>query len=888
MKKLFLLLAFSFYLFGVPAKPGIIEISNSYQKLKVTITGDEKISYIHTLDGFTLLYDQNGILKYATLDEEKNLIPSDIIANDIEYRTNKETEYLKTIDPYLSYSPQQISLKKQLYKIENVKIKRSFPSKGNHKLLMLLIDFPDMKAKLSKSAFENLINQYKYGGIGSFKDYYLTQSFNQLNITTDVYGWYTAKYNHDYYGKEENGSHDSKPYVLVREAVDAAYNEGVNFANYDNDKDGNLDAVMVIHAGYGQEAGAAATTIWSHRWSLAAGGLAVTYNGVYINDYAIQPELSGNSGSLITNIGVVVHEFGHILGLPDWYDTDYSTNGQAFDLGSWDVMAGGSWNNNGKTPANHNSFSRWWLGWITPVELKTPGTYSLKSMSKYPEFYIVRTPVKGEFFMLENRQRVLWDSTLPGKGMLIYHVDSNYIAQNWNSNTINIIPERQGLDIEEADNDRSSGSYSGDPFPGTSNNTAFTDYTTPNSITWNNSLTNKPITNIKEDNQTKTVSFDFLGAGKPLFMFSNITDKMQIKPNSQFTIQFTAYNLSNFNLYLKNLKNNIITTISKNLSTTSGQSTVTIPDIPFGDYLFIATSTQDTTTQFFSKSFIIYEIPKIYITEIVDNKNFDADYVEIFNAGNKKVSLNSFTLEERYNRLDNTNKRYIKITSGVQRNPTADIILEPNEYALFVNYKMTIPVDSFIKVYNIPANVAIFTNKFLAPPLIDGDERYQLLDSLRNIVDNFGRWDNMLTTHFRTKANKCYTRLSNYNDGTLSTSWLELDNDNYNYTPGVDNIISSNKMPNDKPIITDKNLVSVYPNPFNPTTNIKFILQNNSFVNIKIFNILGEQISEILNKEMPIGEHYIQFDGSSLQSGIYFCTIKTNSYIKTIKLSLIK
>ncbi|HOL81977.1 MAG TPA: M6 family metalloprotease domain-containing protein [Ignavibacteriales bacterium] len=889
MKKLLIFLCLSFYIFAVPAKPGIIEIKNQYQNLKVYLTGDEKLSYITTLDGYTLLYDNNGILKYATLDEDKNLVPSNIIANEIYQRTDEEKVFLNSIQPYLSYSPQQVNLKKQLFKIQDVKIKKSFPSKGNHKLLMILIDFPDIKAKISKTAFENLMNQNKYGGIGSFKDYYLSQSFGQLNITTDVYGWYTAKYNHDYYGKEENGSHDSQPYALAREAVDAAYNDGVNFANYDNDKDGNLDAVMIIHAGYGQEAGAPSTTIWSHRWSLSAGGLAVTYNGVYINDYAIQPELANASGSNITNIGVIVHEFGHILGLPDWYDTDYATNGQAFDLGQWDVMAGGSWNNNGKTPTNHNSFSRWWLGWIEPVELKEPGTYTLKSMSKYHEFYIVRTPVKGEFFMLENRQKELFDSVLPGKGMLIYHVDSNYIAQNWNSNTINTIPEHQGLDIEEADNDRSNGSYAGDPFPGTTNNTSFTDYTTPNSLTWNNNFTSKPITNIKEDNLTKTITFDFLGAGKPLFMFTNILDKQQLKPNSQYDLQFLCYSLANFNLYIKNLKNNNILKIASNVSTNTGNYNVTIPDLPFGTYLFIATPVDDTTNQFYSKTFIIYEVPKIYITEVVDNNNFDADYVEIYNAGTKSVSLNNFTLEERYLSKDNTNRRYINFLKNTQKNPNADLILEPGEYALIVNYKMTIPIDSFIKVYGIPSNIAIFNNKLLAPPQIDGDERYQLIDSLGNIIDKFGRWDNILNSHFRTKANKCYARNTNYENGELATSWIEFDNTQYNYTPGKDNILTSTEYYiNDKFVVENKDLVNIYPNPFNPTTTIKFTLKNNSFVNIKIFNILGEQVCEILNKEFQSGIHTIQFNASNLNSGVYFCTIKTNSYVKTLKLSLIK
>lgn len=886
MKKVFLsLLLLTVYLLAIPAQPGIIEIVNGVQKIKVLLSGDEKVSYIRSLDGYTLLWNNDGILTYATQDENYNLIPSNVIANDIELRTNEEISFVSKLNKYLSYSQQQVALKKQIYSYNSIKLNKSFPSIGKHKLLMLLIDFPDIPAKISKSSFEALMNQYKYGGIGSFKDYYYDQSFGQLEITTDVYGWYTSKYTHDYYGKEENGKHDSKPYELVREAVDAAENAGVDFSQYDNNKDGILDAVMVIHAGYGQEAGGAPTTIWSHRWSLSAGGLSVTYDNTYINDYALQPELRGNSGTNITNIGVICHEFGHILGLPDWYDTDYSTNGQAFDLDQWDCMAGGSWNNGGKTPANHNSFSRWWEGWIQPTELKQAGNYSLKSMSKFPEFYVIRSNVKGEFFMLENRQKEMWDSALGGHGMLIYHVDSNYIASHWHSNDINAIPEHQGLDIEEADNLRSSSDLSGDPFPGTSNNRNFTDFTTPNSILWNKSYLSKPITNITENN--KIITFDFLGGSKPLILFKNPAFNEIIKPNSQYKINFITYNTTNINLYLKNLKTNKTIIVNQNLNTSLGYFDWNVPNLPLSTYVLIASDANDTTLQFFSNPLIIYEQPKIFITEVADNPFFNADYVEIFNADNKSVNLNYFILEERFNKADNTNQRILRISSSIQKNPKADLILEPGEYAIFLNNSLKVTIDSFKTYFNVPDNVAIFSSKFMAPN-IDGDERYQLKDSLGNIIDRFGLWTYTLSTSFRTDSTKCYTRAAGYLDGSLKTSWNIFDKYQYTFTPGYENIVTDNEYNNDKIIILKNDLQQNYPNPFNPTTTITFTLQQNSFVNIKIFNILGEQISELLNKEMQAGTYNLQFNAGNLSSGIYICQLKTNNFTKSIKMTLLK
>ena len=146
-----------------------------------------------------------------------------------------------------------------------------------------------------------------------------------------------------------------------------------------NEPDGYIDHFQAIHAGEGEEAGAPKSAIWSHRWgvnqagwgkdgpavgSCAAcaplGGIRIGDTDLWIRDYTTEPENGG--------LGVFAHEFGHDLGLPDFYDTapDAPGNGTA----SWTLMSGGSWlghgNRLGTTPNHIGPSEKLVLGWYGP------------------------------------------------------------------------------------------------------------------------------------------------------------------------------------------------------------------------------------------------------------------------------------------------------------------------------------------------------------------------------------------------------------------------------------------------------------------------------------------------------------------------------------------
>ena len=493
------------------AKPGPIEIVQpDGTPLTITRIGDEVINYSRSSDGYTLLEDEAGMYCYAMHSADGDLVVSTIKANNEDKRTKEEKNFLKSINKKLQYSDKQKKNLKDKWKdkskakgedmanLEFGPIDDAFPSTGNRKMLVILAAFSDKAFVKTNNDFNSIMNV----GSSSFNAYYLDNSYNQLNVDTDVVGPYTINMT--------MSAADANVRDFIARAVTAANNDGVDFSQYDNNNDGNMDSLYVIHAGYGEEAGAPSYTIWSHSWDLST--YAKTYDGVYISSYATSPELRGASGSTITSIGVICHEFGHNIGVPDYYDTDDTgSGGSAFDLKKWDVMAGGSWNNNGDTPAQHCMYTKWKLGWSTPTTISsTASGLTLRNTGDYNEAYRVNTTTTNEFFILENRQQTGWDAYIPGHGLFIFHIDGNYI-DGLSSNTVNANPSHQGVDVEEADNLRSTANYGGDPFPGTSNNTSFTDTTTPNSKSWAGANTSKPITNIAEN--SGVITFDFMSGG---------------------------------------------------------------------------------------------------------------------------------------------------------------------------------------------------------------------------------------------------------------------------------------------------------------------------------------------------------------------------------------
>ncbi len=447
-------------------------------KITLHALGNEAVHYLETSNGFTVLKNNEGNFEYAIIGLDGNLTLSGIIASDDNLNVYSKNDLQK----HLRYSAQQISLLNQYH--DNLQEKNIFgktganvfPPTGTHKVMVLLIEYPDLRASVPQSNFQQMFNQPNWGGTGSFTDYYLKTSYGKLNVSVDVFGWYMA----------QNGyiSYTSNSQSLLQRAVDCADSAGVDFSQYDSDNDGYVDAVMILHAGIGAEEASAPNSsnyIWSFRSTWYS---SPTYNhSKKIWAYDMFPEKRYYSNSMV-GIGVMTHEFGHILDLPDLYAVNYSSNG----VGDYANMAGGPWLNNEHTPCMHDAWSKIQLGWLNATTITKNGTYTIAKCVADSNFtYKINTSKSNEYFLLENKQWKGFDKYLPSKGLAIWHINSNVVGKlSQLGNSANNDTSNMGMSILQADgrrdleNNVNRGDL-GDLYPGSANNHNVTPYTKPNS-----------------------------------------------------------------------------------------------------------------------------------------------------------------------------------------------------------------------------------------------------------------------------------------------------------------------------------------------------------------------------------------------------------------------
>ncbi|MDE6402664.1 MAG: M6 family metalloprotease domain-containing protein, partial [Muribaculaceae bacterium] len=328
----------------------------------------------------------------------------------------------------------------------------NFPRTGKIRSLVILVQYKDTKFTLSDpySYFNNMLNQEgfsEYNGTGSARDYFLFNSNNQFDPDFDVFGPYTLKNNRSYYGGNDSDGYDKLPEEMVVEACKGLASQ-INFADYDLDNDGYVDNVFVIYAGEGEASGGPENSVWPHAWELSSAGKAFKLNGKTIDSYGCTNEWVDNRPD---GVGTFVHEFSHVMGLPDLYATDYSS---AVTPGEWSVLDYGPYNNDGCTPPNYSIFERNAMGWCEPTVLDGPDSVTLRDITLTNEGCIIPTTKTNEFFLLENRQQTGWDTYLPGHGMLIWHVDFN--QQVWDNNSVNNTASHMYVELEKADGTSSS------------------------------------------------------------------------------------------------------------------------------------------------------------------------------------------------------------------------------------------------------------------------------------------------------------------------------------------------------------------------------------------------------------------------------------------------
>jgi M6 family metalloprotease-like protein len=274
---------------------------------------------------------------------------------------------------------------------------------------------------------------------GSVHDYFIDQSYGEFNVIFDlVYVQVSGdaeKYASTY-------SHDEKSQYLVQDVMDILKRDSqIDWGKYDWNGDGYVNQLLIIFAGHGMNDSSEPNLIWPHQWWMSnrlkdmqqgvyCDPIPVSYDG---NDYLVDcycalAELKKDDS--YGTFGTICHEYTHCFGFPDFYY--YSGK----PLQGWDLMDSGNYNGDGFQPASYSAHERWLMGWLTPIELKeTTSIVDMPALADEGKAYLIRNDGhENEYYIVENRQPLDWDASLPGSGIVVFHID--YDPSIWtNTNT---------------------------------------------------------------------------------------------------------------------------------------------------------------------------------------------------------------------------------------------------------------------------------------------------------------------------------------------------------------------------------------------------------------------------------------------------------------------
>lgn len=544
MKKI--LLSITFALMGIvsgfaaKAYPGIVTVTQSDgTELNVRIYGDEHFNWLTTEDGVLLVQEGNNYY-IAETTSYGTLKATSFIAHNANKRLPAEIKAIKKQDlsRFRSYAIKKASPTKAMG-TGNSGVKY-FPHSGSPKALVILVEFSDtpfQSGEKAKNVFEHFLKgkaedalpdgyeaytgSYAKANLrnkGSVSDYFYDMSKGTYTPQFDVVGPYKLNQPSLYYGQGENDN----TYALVSDACKAA-DKDVDFSRYDADGDGMVDLVYIIYAGYPASMSGNPNDIWPKSGTGDFG----TYDGKKVSRFGVHAELNfgrelnQKNGFLLSGIGLFCHEFSHTLGLPDLYPTVDVSKVDNQNPEMWDLMDGGEYTyNGGYCPTPYSPWEMDAMGWATPIELSDEKqTVTLKSYGKERIAY----KIKGEndkYLLIQNIQKGGWwngVANVYNTGMLVWRIDYNNEDVNLFDNPNNtlgkpkvmivpadgyVISDYNHGDGKQWTDEEYKASLKGDPFPGTTNRTELL------SVVLNNSTLEKPIYNIKEENEV--ITFDYL------------------------------------------------------------------------------------------------------------------------------------------------------------------------------------------------------------------------------------------------------------------------------------------------------------------------------------------------------------------------------------------
>jgi M6 family metalloprotease-like protein len=504
---------------AIPAKSGLEILAKQSDGSTVTLhlIGDEYFHTYTTTDGAAVSQAADGNFYYRTADGI-----STVMAHNVSSRSASEASFVAANLENMNVAAVAKAARKsgamRARQAGPARVGSQVPVTDSPKIPVLLVQYSDVKFKDSdpKATFESFFAE----GSTSAYQYFVDQSNGKYSPQFDIYGPVTLSGNRATYGGNDSEGYDIGVGTMVGEACNSL-NSSIDFSQYDNDGDGECDVVIVLYAGVGEASSSVKDSVWPCQWDLASSdyGKNLTLDKTKVSKFAVFNELNGSNTSMIDGIGTFCHEFSHCMGLPDFYDTNYSGY---FGMGPWSLMDYGSYNNDGYTPLGYSAYEKEFMGWITIEEGTANTQYTLPIFNQKSEdtdkaIKITSDYDSNEYYILENRAKQGWDKYMYAEGMMITHV--TYKASYWTNNTVNDY-STQCMTIIPADNSLAmSGSYivesslAGDLWP-YNGKTELTNTSTPAAKVNTGTYMSKPITEITK-NSDGTVSFWVMKAATP-------------------------------------------------------------------------------------------------------------------------------------------------------------------------------------------------------------------------------------------------------------------------------------------------------------------------------------------------------------------------------------
>lgn len=447
------------------------------------------------------------------------------------------------------------------YSFDNPIVRRMPPpdsklTQGDVRVLVVLVEFSDVRFKSPDpvSQFTDYLNKEgynEYHNIGSVRDYFIKNSMGKFRPTFDVYGPVTLPGTQSYYATEPRGDE-----LALTQALDSLFEAGkIDFSQYDNDGDDIVEYTFMLYAG--TAISMSDNTIWPHANTLGELGVFLSGKkmgeGPYVKRFACSNEISysayekDKSTSVLNGIATFIHEFSHLLGIPDFY-----AHHAIKTLGSWSVMDGGSHNCplnvdyvDNCAPPFYSAFERMLLGWLTPTEVDANGKIQLNKIDDNVAYSITNPENPDDLYLLEYRTNKSWDIGQDNSGMLIWHVDD--VDSIWYG-SVNRNRYHMHVDIIEARESHLGdmyGSSAYDVFPGKGNVTEFNKF-----IFWNGLDMNITLSDITESPDKEYVTFN-VTMGEPFMRelsSSSSFDPYGGKNPSSSSSRSTPYSWPGFSL----------------------------------------------------------------------------------------------------------------------------------------------------------------------------------------------------------------------------------------------------------------------------------------------------------------------------------------------------